>query len=426
LSTDPGGTDLAIPRRTAIGALLAGRRYKELRGGLLYLLSSFAFQGTRLFATLVAAAILGPEQLGVWALAVAILSYTPFATGGAVNAMNREVAILLGQGRVDDAVRSEATALGASIASAVALLVTLTAGALLIGAQPGFAIAFGLAAGFQQIAFCYQATLRARVRFTEAAVAQLAMAVAFLALGIPGLFAWGLSGLIVAQAAAYALVTLIAAIRWRRDLVPTLARPILGSQVRTGLPIALSGLAFACLTNQDRWVVAAFGTPEDLGQYGFASTMASGLTLLVLVIGQQLYPRMGFALGRSGRAAAAGLARRQSVIALAATTGGGVALFAGTAALVLGALPAYTPSLLPLAILCVGSAILALASGPTNLLVVIGSARMLVLVYAMGAVVALALGAAMLTGGAGLAGAAVGTVVGSVVVVVAATLKVRS
>lgn len=406
--------------------LLRRVRQPALRAGFLFLLSSLAFQGVRLLVTLIAAAALGPADFGAWVLVVAVLAYTPFASLGAVNAMNRDVPILLGQSKADDALRSEEAALGASLVSAAVLVIGVVTAGLALGADLGFVLAFGAVAGLQQVAFCYQATLRARIRFGDAAIQQFAMAAIFLVMALPGLALLGVTGLILAQAGTYGLVAALSVLRWRPEVRPLLPTQLLRDQVHRGLPIALSGLAFALVTSQDRWVVALTGTAQDLGQFGFASTLASGLILLLLVVGQQMYPRMGFTYGRSDRAAAVRLATRQSLLAGGLMGAGAIGLFVATATLVQVAMPRYAASLPPLAILCVAVCVLGVASGPTNLLVVVGRAWRLVVVYATGAVVAFVTGYLLAMSGAGLIGPACGTLVGAVVVAVAAPTLARA
>ena len=406
--------------------LLANARRPELRAGVAYLLSSLAFQGARFTATLFAAALLGPAEFGQWALIVAVLAYTPYATIGIVNAMNRDVPIFLGGRRGEEAFTSERAALGASIVSATVLVAGITAAGVVLQMSMTFAIAFGLAAGFQQLAFCYQATLRARIRFSAAALAQFAMAGLFVVLAIPGLLMAGLSGLVAALAAAYALATALSATMLRSDLRPSLPVNILRSQVRTGLPIAIGGLAFAALTSQDRWVVAITGTATDLGQYGFASTMASGLVLLLLIVAQQMYPRMGYAFGHDGRDAASDLARRQSTIAAGIVAVAAVGLVLGTVVLVAVALPDYSPSVEPLVVLAMSVCVLGVASGATNLLLVVNRAWRLVAIYAAGTVAAFSTGYALAMADAGIVAPAVGTLVGGVVVATSAAIAVRA
>ena len=406
--------------------LIARARTPALRASFLFLLSSIAFQGVRFLLTLIAAAILGPPDFGIWVLAVAVLAYTPYATLGVVNAMNRDVPILLGQSKPHEASRSEEAALGASLVSSGVLFVGIVVVGVTLRAGPALVLSFASAVALQQIVFCYQATLRARIRFGEAAVQQLTMTGVFLVAALPGLATFGVTGLVLAQAAAWGSAAVLSAGLMRPDLRPSLPASLLRGQVRSGLPIALSGLAFAMLATQDRWVVAIAGSAQQLGQYGFASTVASGLIFLLLIIGMQMYPRMGFVYGRSDRAAALPLAKRQSLIAAGVMSIAAVGLFGATVILVDFRLTAYAASLPPLAMLCVAGCVLGVASGPTNLLVVVGRAWRLVGVYVAGAAVAFVSGYALMGAGIGLVAPALGTLLGSVVVALAATTMVRA
>ncbi|HEY3411652.1 MAG TPA: hypothetical protein VGM51_01200 [Armatimonadota bacterium] len=409
-----------------MSALLARFRTPSLRASLLFLVSSIAFQGARFLITLVGADALGPADFGVWVLVVAVLSYTPYATLGVVNAMNREVPILLGRSRPHEARESEEAALGASLVSAIGLFLLILGVGLVQRSDPWLMFFVAVAVSLQQVVFCYQATLRSRIRFGEAAAQQFVMAGVFLLVSLPALSALGVAGLIAGQSAAWASAAILSAMTLRPDLRASFPVALLRRQIRSGLPIALSGLAFAMLVTQDRWVVAAAGGGQELGLYGFASTVASALLLLLLIIGQQMYPRMGYVYGQRDREAARRLATRQSLLTAALTGTGGIAILAVTAMLVRARLGDFAPSLLPLAILCIAGTILGAASGSTNLLVVIGRAWLLVGVYLTGACSAFAIGLILLISGVGLAGPAIGTLVGAVVVATAATALVRA
>lgn len=352
--------------------------------------------------------------------------YTTHANLGVLSAANRDIPILLGAERADDAERVEGLALGGSLVAGV--VAAVLAGAAALAAGGGWtAIALPLAAAVlaQQVYLAFQVSLRARLDFFVAGAQQSGLAVAVLLGGTALVLAAGLVGLTWAQALAFAFGVAIV-LPVRRMARARLDPSGLAGLVRIGAPIMLSGLAYVGATTIDRWVVAAAGDADDLGAYALASTLAAGLLFLSLLVAQQAYPRMAMAYGAG---ASPGAMRRiallQGGIAAAVVAIPALVLTLGAPLVVPWLLPAYEAAIGPLQVLSLAYLVLAAGSGFSNLLVTVGRAWSLLLIQLTTMVLGAVLGWIGLGGGLGLVGVAGGMLV-AYLLFVAATVAVGS
>ena len=194
---------------------------------------------------------------------------------------------------------------------------------------------------------------------------------------------------------------------WRRNVRVRADGARIAALMRDGLPIMLSGLAFAVATSIDRWVVATGGDAAALGHYVLASTLSSSLLFVSLVVAQQAYPRMAILHGAGGsRADLERAARRQGMLAVGLMAVPALVLVLGAPVLIPLALPSYTPAIGALQATAVAYLILAAGSGYANMLVAIGRAWRLLVIQVATAVLGALLGWLALRAGLGLTGVA--------------------
>jgi O-antigen/teichoic acid export membrane protein len=369
--------------------------------------SSALYQASRLGVNLLAAALLAPAAFGIWNLVVVLQTYTTHATVGLLSGANRRVPLLIGAGRRSDALVVERSALAGSVlvGSAVATFAAI-AGLAAGGAWMGAAVLIGALVLSQQLYLCGQVILRGNLDFDRASIQQAALAIAFPIVGIPAVLLAGVDGLLGAQAFAYA-AGFILVLWWRPDVRPALDLRLVGSVVKEGAPIMLSGLAFAVMTSVDRWALVSAGTPEQLGQYALASTISASMMFVNVVVAQQLYPRMAHAFGQHGRVdALRDLAREQAMVAGGMVAAMALVLLVVAPVVVPTLFPRYGPSVAAMQVLGIGYAVMAFASGFTNLLVTVGRAGWLLALQAFVAVIGAGLSFAALRLGLGLTGVA--------------------
>ena len=374
--------------------------------------STLLLQASRLLVSLAAAAQLGPERWGYWFLLNLMLTYGSVFHLGATNGMNREVPIHRGRGdasRVEEVqgVAFAGVVVGAAFGAAALLAATaLPAASVLRVALPSMAVLFTVT----QVYAYLQARLKSEARFRAMSVQQIAYALLLPVVVLPLAGTWGLAGFILGQAAVAGVVAAGLMLDPATTLRLRFSWPAWRRLVGIGWPIMLAGLLYALLTTVDRWVVGAFLGIEALGHYSLAILVLGVLALVPRVIGQQVYPRMAEAYGRTGDPAEVRRwARRQSRVATAVSLplAAAVALVApfgvGTF------LPEYAPGVTAMQIVLVGPVLQSLAAGYGNLLNTVGRQRTYLLAQGVGVGTNLILSPSLVLLGFGLEGVALAT-----------------
>ena len=384
--------------------------------------SVVALQGTRFLFTIVVAAGLAPAAFTGWTLFVTFVGYAPAILLGAGNGMNRLVPILVGAGRVREADQAESATWSVV---ALALAVALVVGVALALVHDPLILAAAMAGGLMAVYQVQQFSMRARLRFNDASLQQLAWAIC---VGV-SCVALGLLGVSLTSALALWIIGsafgIVAGIVLRRP-VWTLgpiqrARPLLV----TGIPIMLSGLAGSMFYTADRWVASITLDASAAGVYGFASLVAAAAFLVPMVIAQQQYPRLATLHGAGAPASQLEAAAiRQGLLAAATSlvAVGGIAVFA---LLIPWLLPAYAAAVAPTIILCLGLVAMAGATGYANAMVVVGALWRYLAVQGgclAAAIVLMALGAST----AGVTGLAIGAATGQSLLLLGVGIAGRS
>ena len=359
---------------------LASER-RRLTVEFLWLVSSTAaFQASRIATGLVAAGNLPPAQFAGWGIALAILAYSVYFNFGIASGVNRVLPQSIGAG---DARRAEQVQEAGLAGTLAASAFTLVAAAVIAGLASLDALVVGLlaaSASAQQYYLHAQTTLRSRLRFNMASFQQTVLAVVFPVVALPMMSSLGVAALVLAQFVSFVVGAAFSdgwRIRWH---------PRIWSEVRTliriGFPIMLAGLMFAVLTTIDRWAVLVLLGEEATGLYTLAALLSSSALLVSVVLAQQSYPRMAYALGRGeSRNYIFAMAVRQSAVATAIVAPASAVLALGAPPILEAMLPAYSASAPAIQILAIGFVLLVASSGFGNYLVVMG--RPLVYVSAL-------------------------------------------
>lgn len=383
---------------------------------VLFSTSTCAFQFSRMATALVVARWVGPAEFGVWNALSTLLLYGQAVALGVPQGVNREVPLLIGAGRPDEATRLENVSLRlVSLANFLACVLIVLVG-VLAPVPPAYrlplaAMAF-LCPLWQLYQYC-QIRLKSRLRFGLMSLQQLGFAVLLPATALT-MSAWsGVEGFIAGQAAV-CVVLIGFMVAWGpirvtgesgsfRELVP---------MVRIGLPIMAGTVLYYVLVTLERWMILGFLGTEALGQYTLAVVCTGMLSLLPAVIAQQMYPRMALKMGRTGdKKSLRPLVIGQTVAASTVT-----AAMVATAYVLLPYvterfLPQYVQGVVPARTVLLGLACVPLASGAANYLVVTNRQVLYVAVLGIAVIVKLGLVLAALALGWGLEGAAVASAV---------------
>lgn len=262
---------------------------------------------------LLVARIVGPVYMGHF-LAVAVFkTYAGVILLGVPNGLNRELPLLVGQGRRGEVQALADTAWGFSRAMSVGIgvlfaivgVVLIERGARLEGEVW---LSYAITVPVALMTFCVEVTFRTSGNFlalsrTKLETAILALATVAVLLVAPW---WGLLGRSVVLAVAYFVL-----LRRRRPvvLVPALTRPLLWRLVRIGLPIFSVGYVFSIFSVLDMTAILRYFGPREMGLYVPALQISAALGILPASVNQVIYPRMCELYGRTGTARSlAGLA----------------------------------------------------------------------------------------------------------------------
>jgi O-antigen/teichoic acid export membrane protein len=347
-----------------------GWRASVSREFTVFAASVATLQGARFLYSLAVASVVSLSEFALWALLAALITYAPALLLGVVNGMAREVPILLGARRSDEATTDEVATWWSGLAAIATIGVVATVGVAtqLVEPAPAGAVAFALATAvvFQIQQFVF----RSRLAFGSASLQQGMMGVGLLVIAA-ALITSGAATFVVA-ALGYATVQGVAiasGIVLDRPPVGRFSAVAFRRLVSIGFPIMVVGVLFSVFITADRWVATTVLGPADAAPYALASVIGSALLVLPSVISQHTYPRMAVMLGQSndpGRAYE--MASQQNRFALLTTVPVAVIVAVGAVALIPALFSAYAGAVGPTIVLCAGLVALSAFSGYGNFL----------------------------------------------------------
>lgn len=383
-----------------------------LREFVLFSFSTLLLQASRFAVNLLAAKQLGPSVWGLWYMLNLVLAYGSVVHLGVINAMNRDVPLF--RGRQD----AEKVHLVQAVTLAVLVITTTVSGLiLLVGAVVwsdqllrGPLAMLALLFTVTQVYTYLQMYLKSYGLFTQMSYQQVAFALLFPLAVVPLTLAYHLVGFILGQTIITTLVSLyiLSTSGITLKLVFDFAEAL--RLMRVGLPIMLVGLLYTLLTTADRWVITALLDVEQLGYYSLAIMMLGIVSLIPMVIAQQMYPRMAEAWGRTGDPKAVlGWALKQASMATVVTLPLIVLLYLTASPLIANFLPVYSPGIGAMKVILIGPLFLALSGGFGNALNTLDKQAYLLGVQAAAILVNVGLNIVFIRAGLGITGVALGT-----------------
>lgn len=382
------------------------------REHLAYMAGHLSLVGITFVFNLLAARLLGPDQMGIWQTANLISIYGSIATFGILNGMSREVPVRLGRG--------DSNGVAEVVATTLAPLLLLLSGfvvagilAIYMGSPAGLALGLGL-------------VLLAARQFNGFSMMLVRSHQEFVRLGLhQGLSAVALALGAVAIWASPTLPTLLIAVSLSLTLCGALAvrhmhlKPVRASALRylagIGAPIMFAGFLFSLLTTVDRVLIVGLLGTRELGLYTPVISVLGALMIAPGLVSNVMYPRMGHLYGKTGShkellPLVARMIRLNYLATLPiAATLGMVFYFL----VVPYFLPGYEESRIPLALSLLAALFLPLGQSMGDLFNVIGWQRLYLRNMAIGMVVNCLAGYLLTAhGGLGLSGVALGSVAG--------------
>ena len=273
----------------------------QVRSVISYFSGSLGTTVISLVASLLVARWTAPEQMGLWNLALLIVTYASALQLGVFNGLNRQLPYFTGQRDAERARQRADVALAwcAMLTVASVAIVALVALVFWARSQPD-AMATSLALGavlasawsLQYLTVCYAVSSR----FGELARKSMLVALAGLVMVLL-VRSFGYEGLLMRAAVLAVLGSVVLHVGRPVRAAAHWDRPIFLELVRVGFPIWMLGQLSALFMTLDRLALA--DSPQALGYYTGAVQFASLSYMLPTAFNAVLYPQMAREYGES-------------------------------------------------------------------------------------------------------------------------------
>ena len=255
-----------------------------------YVSGQLSLMGVTFLFNLVAAKLIGPEQMGVWQTISLISVYGMIITFGAINGMGRDVPYYRGKGDDKEVKRTISTTIFYLLALMVVFLAMISLGYELLPDAARMVMVLGVVLLCARIANAFSVILIRSFRdFRRLGMHQgMTALIMLLTIGPLILFRnlytvyWGV------------FLSLIVAVLLSGKYCVTQPRSkkVLRRLLSIGFPIYIVGLVFILLTSVDRVIVLGFLGTEQLGIYTLASTAMAVLMMAPTLVSNVMYPRL--------------------------------------------------------------------------------------------------------------------------------------
>jgi len=392
-------------------SFIVSHLFKEF---LLFSSSTFFLQTARFGVALIAAKKLGPATWGVWQLLYLILAYSSFIHLGVINGMNKEIPILNGRGDQKSVSLIKAISLGSVLVSSimaglVIFIIALTTDTVPAAVQLRWMPILLIVYLLHQYLDAY---LRSDKLFRYASMQKLFFTVAFPTVVIPLVVAIKLPGYIIGQSIAIFLTCLFiiktspVSLGLRFNVTESIRL------IRIGFPIMTTGLLYALMMTVDRVIISAFLTMQQLGYYSLSILVMGSLTLIPMVVSQQIYPRMAETWGRTSKyKELTPWIRRQLLMSIGLSVPMIIAAYIILPPLVKHFLVEYTPGITAMKISFAAPLFLGLSSAFANFLKTIDKQVYLLLFQVLAVCFNIILNIMFIRVGFGINGVAIGTTI---------------
>jgi O-antigen/teichoic acid export membrane protein len=382
---------------------------KIVREGLYYstarYLSEFAF----VIRGLVAAKLLGPSAYGLWAMLKTYINMSEYASGGAANAMYRQVPLKKGEQKLDEVYRiQESTFSFGFVVSAIICGISLLASFFIDNP-----LLLQLAAVIflaRNIHYFLIFRFKSEKRIALVANYELAEAVINTILTVILMFFFGLKGMVVGTLITYCGLVIFMGLRGYLRFRIKMDWEMIRSLLRLGFPIMILALSGFFMYNIDKIAIFFVLGSTMTGYYSLASFFSNIVGYIPLTISTVLIPRMMFDLGKTNdpRALVPYYMKPMGLLSKLMPMGMG-ALFLIVEDPIAWLLPKYGPAIPVLKILLPGLVFVSMLSVPQNILIALNKQTRLMAMLIGLLFFGLALDLAVLKAGFGIRGVAMVT-----------------
>jgi O-antigen/teichoic acid export membrane protein len=377
----------------------------------LFSFSTICLQASRFIVAMIVARWVGPQKFGIWNSLQPLLAYGVIFFCGIPNGLNREIPFLMGKGAARDAQEliNFSVTFVFCVSSFIGITTVLLSPLFDVPDNFRFPIRFvGILFIPMNMYILFQFLLKSRIQFYAMSTQQFLFAFFYPICTLISAFFAGISGFILGQAlSAMIMVFVIYRISTFRINI-AFSWKSFKRLSRIGLPLMGAGLLFSLLTTVDRWVILAYLGVKDLGQYTVAILIFGALSIVPIVISQQMYPRMAYRYGETGSSISLlPMIAKQSLSAFAAILPLIAIAYLFVPFFVSEFMPQYSEGILPARIALIGLFILPLAGGVANFLNTIDKQLYYMLVQAVAVVINFILATLFINFGWGLSGVAI-------------------
>ena len=376
----------------------------------LFSFSTICLQASRFIVAMIVARWVGPAKFGVWNSLQPLLAYGVIFFCGIPNGLNREIPFLMGKGATEDAQKliNFSVIFVLCVSSFIGITTILVSS--LFEVPDNFKLPirfFGILFIPMNMYILFQFLLKSRIQFHAMSTQQLLFSFLYPICALACAFFGGISGYILGQALASTIMVLFIYRISTFQINITFSWKSFKRLSRIGLPLMGAGLLFSLLTTVDRWVILAYLGVKDLGQYTVAILIFGVLSIVPIVISQQMYPRMAYRYGKTGSSFSLfPMIAKQSLSAFAATIPIIAIAYFFIPFFVSVFMPQYSYGILPARITLIGLLFIPLAGGVANFLNTIDKQLFYMLVQAVAVVVNFVLSIFFINLGWGLTGVA--------------------
>jgi O-antigen/teichoic acid export membrane protein len=390
-----------------------GERRAIIREATAFSLASYLFQLISVLRGFVVAWFLGPALYGVWNIFKTFLETGNYVSGGAAQAVARELPFNKAQG--DDGKNR----LIASSTLALCILVSVVLGLAALGfSWLELAAPYRLEIRICAFAFVLNAVhlyvpnqLKGEKRIYMLALYYIAYALLNALFGLLLMLVWGIGGLLLGMLITNALM--IGWLLYKRYLPrrPALHWPTSRQLMNIGFPILFVAIAPKLMASLDKLVIFSMLGSVATGYYSMAAFFSETINYIPLALATVLFPRLMYQKGKGADLSQMGYLYDKPIIFLAWL----IPVILGLLVLNIGVviewiLPAYTPAIPVLQILLAGLFFTVIWSVPRGLLVVFDKQRVFIVAIPLLLLLGTLLNVAAIKLGFGIGGVACASV----------------
>jgi O-antigen/teichoic acid export membrane protein len=377
---------------------------------ILFSVSTVSFQASRFIVALIVARWVGPEQYGIWNALQPLLTYSVIVFCGIPNGLNREIPFLAGKGEVEEAQKlinfSLLFVLTVSCFLGFIIMFTSLLSGIPNDVKSPLRVA-GLLFVTMNLYVLFQFLLKSRIRFQAMSAQQFIFTFLYPAITLICAF-WGkISGFMLGQALSAFIMVLII---YRIEPFPIrieFSWNHFKKLSRIGMPLMGAGVLYGLLTTVDRWIILANLGIDDLGQYTVAILVFGIVSIVPVIISQQMYPRIAFRYGETGDLISLlPMIAKQSFSAFGVTLPIIIITYLLVPHFVTTFMPQYSQGVWPSRILLIGVLFLPIAGGVANFLNTVDKQLYYMIVQAAAVIINIAIATIFVRYGWGLIGVA--------------------